>query len=102
MKKSFVAMMPIYSRVAGGVSAPTDWNETPASAKPADLITLPEAARQFALDKFATPVWEVVVKLDSTAVSVAAIASGVKGSRLTAKTTKTSLSSGERFKSTED
>ena len=42
-----------------------------------------------------------MVKLDWTLVSVPATASGDDGSRFTAKTTKTSRSSGERFKSTD-
>ena len=93
-------MIPMYSRFEGGVSAPRDWNPTPASAKPAALIELLLAARQFAFDKFCTAVCEVVVSDAATVVSVAAIASGVKGSKLTDNTTKTSRSSGERLRST--
>ena len=44
IKKSLVAIIPMYSRVAGGVSAPRDWNATATVASA--LMKLPEAARQ--------------------------------------------------------
>jgi len=91
-------MIPIYSSVAGGVSEPKDWNDT--AVEPSFLMKLPLAAKQFALDKFATLSCEVVVNDDSTLVSSPATMSGVKGSRLTASTTNTSLSNGDRLRST--
>ena len=75
----------MYSRVAGGVSIPNDWNEQQASTNPAALITLFDDAKQLEFDKVTTEVWLVVVKLDSTAVLVAATESGVNGSRLIAR-----------------
>jgi len=65
------------------------------------LMKLADAARQLELLRFCTAVCDVVVSEDSTLVSVAATASGVNGSRFTDKTTKTSRSSGERFRSTD-
>jgi len=97
-KKSLVAIIPIYSRVDGGVSAPKDWNATLEPAE--DLMKFPEAAKQFAFERLATEVCEVVVKLDSTFVSVPRMHSGVNGSRFTERTTNTSLSRGLKFKST--
>ena len=44
-------MMPMYSRVAGGVSIPNDWNEQQASTNPAALITLFDDAKQLEFDK---------------------------------------------------
>ncbi len=57
---------------------------TPPSTKPAALMSKLALARQFELERFCTAVWLVVVKLDTTAVSIPARASGVNGSRLTA------------------
>ena len=61
-------MIPIYSSVAGGVSAPRDWK--PTAIPPSALMKLPDAAKQFELDKFATLGCEVVVNEDSTLVEV--------------------------------
>jgi len=91
----------MYSREEGGVSKEPVWKPTPPSTKPPALITDAPAARQLELLSDATAVCRVVVREVETRVSVPAMASGEKGSRLTARTTKTSRSSGLRFKSTD-
>ena len=64
-------------------------------------MLLDDAAKQFEFERLTTDVWLVVVNELATVVDVPATLSGVKGSRLIARTTNTSLSSGERFKSTD-
>ena len=56
MKKSLVAMIPMYSRVAGGVSAPTEAKDAPPSTKPAALMKFPDTAIALELAK----VWTAV------------------------------------------
>lgn len=48
-KKSFVLMTPMYSIIAGGVSMPEVWKETPPSRNPAALIIFWPTARQLEL-----------------------------------------------------
>lgn len=91
----------MYSKVAGGVSNDEVANGTPLSRNPPALILSLATAKQFEFDKFATAVCEVVVNEQLTAVFVPALASGDSGSILIARTTNTSLSNGDRFRSTE-
>ena len=90
------------SRVAGGVSIPIVEKDTPSTLPAFILIAVLERARQFDSEISCTEVCEVVVNDDFTRVVVPATESGVNGSRLIASTTKTSLSSGDKFKSTLD
>ena len=76
-------------------------NPTPPSTKPADRISRVAFARQFEEDKLGMAACEVVVIANDVAVFVAATASGACASRLTACTTKTSLSNGLSCRSTE-
>ena len=60
MKKSLVAIMPMYSRVAGGVSRACCENPTPPSTKPAARIAVDEDARTFESSMNPISVREVV------------------------------------------
>lgn len=89
----------MYSNVAGGVSNDDVANGTPLSRNPPALILSLATARQFEFANVATAVCEVVVNEQLTAVFVPALPSGDSGSMLIARTTNTSLSNGDRFRS---
>ena len=91
--------MPMYSSVEGGVSSAWEVNPTPESNIPDALTPWLITDKQLEFDRSDTPVCEVVVSDEVTRVLVAAIASGNDGSKLQARTTKTSLSSGDKLRS---
>ena len=94
MKKLFVKMLTMYSRVRGGESPNASVNPTPPSTKPDALMVNSLRASVFELDRLGREAWLVVVKVRTEEVSAPAIASGDLTSKLIDWTMKTSLSNG--------
>ncbi len=101
MKKSFVLMMPTYSKsLAVGVSGLTSWNDTPPSTNPPARIDLFANPRTLVFEMFPTVVRLVEDRDAVTLVSVAASASGSLVFISTAYTRRTSRPSISRFNGT--
>jgi len=63
MKKSFVAIIPIYGRLEGGVSNAPDWKPVAMPVAVTALMKFPASARQFEFAMLVTVVCDVLDKL---------------------------------------